>query len=475
MVGLPRKSHLTVLVLILTCCVYISSCSLNSSWNTRQSDMEESKASFLIKERGNKENVLFVLASSGGGSRAAYLTASTMLKLQSIKFAQSDLLFEVDAMSAVSGSSLAAGYYAISRDSKSDTCKNSYYTDETRSYARPIWSDTKVRNLMTKNYQFSWFLRWFLPQNLLRFWFTAFDRSDIMTQVYANTLFDRKWSPGDYRFGEICQNRPNLVINATIGSSGNFGQLFTFTEELMNHYYTSVNNYGIANAVMSSSAFPVAFNFTTLRDYSINDHEYLHLFDGGIYDNLGLTSALAIIGRNRQRFDRIVLLLVDAHTNPTGALSSDPDPRSLIDFVADTNLLDSVSVMMNKSRNMLVSAAQDTLESLDQNASKTAIFCHIHIEAVDDEILRSEFNSIKTAFKITDKEAKTIDSVVNTLFADGIEQDLRSVVTGIEKRSGVCKQNSSRFTTPQNLSAAQSLFQSTHMEPVPATSTIEVH
>ena len=78
------------------------------------------KAAFVIGEdRGAKRNgkkSLVILALSGGGSRAAYWSGSVMLKLADIFRAEGlNLLKEVDVISSVSGGSLPAAYYAISR------------------------------------------------------------------------------------------------------------------------------------------------------------------------------------------------------------------------------------------------------------------------------------------------------------------------------------------------------------------------
>ena len=74
-----------------------------------------SRATFDIRDDRGEKDVLVLLALSGGGSRAAYFSGAVMLRLQQV-FTDLDLLQEVDVISAVSGGSLPAAYYAVSRD-----------------------------------------------------------------------------------------------------------------------------------------------------------------------------------------------------------------------------------------------------------------------------------------------------------------------------------------------------------------------
>ncbi len=66
-----------------------------------------------------RSDTLVILAFSGGGSRAAYLSAKVMFELEK-HFYQEDkhILDEVDAISSVSGGSLPAAYFAVSRDAQ---------------------------------------------------------------------------------------------------------------------------------------------------------------------------------------------------------------------------------------------------------------------------------------------------------------------------------------------------------------------
>ncbi len=182
----------------------------NQNSDTLTTPKSTTKAQFKIgQDRGHQKNSLVILALSGGGSRAAVLSSNVMLELENV-FSQDKLniLNEVDIISSVSGGSLPAAYYAISHDKKNTTS-----LFDTKRY----WDRDTVSTLMRKNYILRWFGNWFWPTNIMKYWFTAYDRSDIMAQTFADNLFDEKSI--DLTFANINSNRPNLIINATNGTS----------------------------------------------------------------------------------------------------------------------------------------------------------------------------------------------------------------------------------------------------------------
>ena len=75
-----------------------------------------------------------------------------------------------------------------------------------------------------------------------------------------------------------------------------YGEVFTFTRDDFKQYLnSSIDDYDLAHGVMGSAAFPGVFSFVTLQDFRACDTNtglhYLHVFDGGNADNLGLESA----------------------------------------------------------------------------------------------------------------------------------------------------------------------------------------
>ncbi len=372
---------LMITISVSGCAVIDFGISFNKQSDTTQVQ-KNSQTSFVLRQHREtkkcmdsvvhdpklNKNVLVLLALSGGGSRATYFSALSMLEMEKFELniggLKSNLLHEVDAISSVSGGSLAAAYYAISHDPGS----------ECAGYAHRLWNDEKVRQLMTVDYRSRWIGRWFYPNNIARFWFTKFDRTDIMAQTLADNIFDKPLTGFDLSLGELNPLRPNLILNATTGiddelSGIGFGEVFTFTKEDFSRICSSIEDYSVARAVMATASFPGAFNYMTLRNFCRKDsaldpggRRYLHIFDGGNADNLGLTSLKRVIWTSLKDRDtqpslpykNIIVIVVDAFTNSHGVDPGKPDPRGYFDFIMDLNFLDATDCLLEANRKQLL-------------------------------------------------------------------------------------------------------------------------
>ena len=304
-------------------------------------------------------NGVFVgVAMSGGGSRAANFSAAALLALQREGFLQ-----HVAAISSVSGSSLTAAYYGLFRDT-------------------PQWqNETIVRERLQRNFQTEWLKRWFYPHHIVRFWFTQFDRSDIMKQVFDDLLFEHRNPPltfGDMtgRAGDsdrVAQSSstaspeeklPKILINASTLN----GENFTFTKENFKTQLNSrIDSYPVSHAVMASAAFPGAMNNVTLQNYNVGKPEqYLHLLDGGPTDNLGVKALRRTLinvvndsATAQHKLRGCFLFLVDVYPDVAGATQEQqvnhdhrraPDSRKLLDYILDSNLQDAYDQLLSNHR-----------------------------------------------------------------------------------------------------------------------------
>lgn len=384
-------------------------------------------ASFDIQDQRGTKDVLVALALSGGGSRAAYFSASVMLKLQRVFEEEIDILEEVDVISAVSGGSLPAAYYCISRD-----------PDGNPATSNRIWDEATVKDLMKRDYLGRWIGNWFWPANILRYWLTAYDRSDIMAQTFEDNLFDVKPYGWKLNFRDLNPERPYLIINATDGnenvnSEKHFGNIFTFTrEDFEEKLKSDISNYSVARAVMASAAFPGAFNYMTLKDYrdpTAKDKRYLHVFDGGNADNLGLESIKRIItaeeakGRNK-RFKHYIVILVDSFKDMAGIDRNVCDPRSLISYAVDMNFMDSFDSLLQKNRDKLLAEFHSkTFVTTDGKITvDNLMFWHVNFDNVGSDVpdakeenksLRDMLNRIPTSFTISPDDTARLDQVVD--------------------------------------------------------------
>jgi len=162
----------------------------------------------------------------------------------------------------------------------------------------------------------------FKPSNWFRLMSFWFDRVDLAAELYNKTVFEQR------TFSDIDSHKPRpfVVINATNMATGS---QFHFTQDQFDLLGSDLGTYPVANAVAASSAVPVIFSPVTLRNYSAPknyrlpawirraledplgnpqqrqrasglamyhvkkaNHRYLHLIDGAISDNLGLSVVL---------------------------------------------------------------------------------------------------------------------------------------------------------------------------------------
>ena len=486
---------------------------------------QKPRATFDVDGKRGNENVLFLLALSGGGSRAAYLAGTTMLRLESY-FEDLDLLQEVDAISSVSGGSLPAAYYAVTRDASlrpvgglrplaapgqaatvSDKlvigangrlrCSGALTAGEidllrklvgvasaavVEMCEKPLiggrrtWDEETVNELMSRDYLGSWLWSWLYPDNVVKYWLTAFDRADIMAQTLEDSLYDKPVIGLEYTFADLSPERPYLIVNATNATEQvtddalapdefSFGSVFTFTHDDFDARLKSdIQKFSVARAVMASSAFPLVFPNVTLRDYraksrqecagaeappACNELRYLHVFDGGNSDNLGLKSIkrtlldLDVRGE-LDKYQRVVVLLVDAFTKPAGARRTEPDPRSLLSLFLDMNFMEAFDALLQANRarqiadfrlgqlrwsdgdclpetqNLPPKLCKD-LQQSDRyprgylDLQDKLFFYHFGFDDVEDEKIRAEAYRIPTSYRISEEHARLIRDAVDSV------------------------------------------------------------
>jgi hypothetical protein len=374
-----------------------------------------------------KEDVVVCLALSGGGSRAAWFSSAVMFELAKIE-TDPDLLAQVDVISSVSGGSLAAAYFAASKDpaprallsappraalpqcadakleydakTRLLTVKGAMTDDEGRKLHAACdpndvkridrlvvasrgcvsdrdWDHDSVRELMTRDYVRRLFWNFFWPQNVALYWTTAYDRGDIMAETFADNLFDRKKFGTSYgtslTFADLNPVRPSLILNSTDGTDDpkpvdaegrpreqgrGFGDVFAFTRETFaDELHSDLSKFPLAYAVMSSASFPGAFPYRTMRDFRVkppHDPAYVHVFDGGNSDNLGLSSIKEVIKKHEEEHGAgkttYIVICVDSYTEPRGARPRDADPRDAVDYVVDTDFLDAIDMLLKLNR-----------------------------------------------------------------------------------------------------------------------------
>jgi len=304
----------------------------------------------------------------------------------------------VDVISGVSGGTLPAVYYGL--------------RDKAGAFTEPA-----LREALGYDFQSSWIRRWFLPQNIFRYWLSEFTRSDIMVQVFNNRLYHQA------TFADL-RLHPKILLNSTVH---NDHTRFTFTDERFAELQSVLAAYHVANAVNASSAFPGAFQDVTLQKY-VAPPQYLHLYDGGPIDNLGVQAILEYVNRNilGTSLDRLfprgcVIIVIDATPSSEHPdLNTEESSRKSIDYFVDTNALDAMDSMLMESRRTLLARMGIPVEKQDQEMrgrlpvnDPDQCGCEVRHVALrhllyagesDDQELAERVTQIKTKFWIAEEE-----------------------------------------------------------------------
>lgn len=312
-----------------------------------------------------EDETLIILTLSGGGTRAAALAYGVMRELDRAKIGggTTSLLDEVDVISSVSGGSFAAAYYGLFG-------KGEFFTDFKKDVLdRPIQCD----------------LIWAVlaPWNWPRLLSPYFGRSDLAAEYYDDEIFRGR------TFADMPRRRPFVVLNAT---DMTLGAQFTFTQDDFDKICSDLSPVKVARAVTASSAFPGGFTpltvnnyakadcgyqspgwfrtaaadidnlpsrydrYATGKEYERDDRPYLHLFDGGLSDNIGLRGAILALSSTDspwklrkkiqdEHIKRVVVIIVDGKPKAEPELDRSARPPGLLSVVtaSGTNPMENYS------------------------------------------------------------------------------------------------------------------------------------
>lgn len=299
----------------------------------------------------NSDEIIFLMAFSGGGTRAASFSYGLLEALRDTTYQTEGqtrrLLDEVDVISSVSGGSFTSAAYAL-------------YGDKIFEIFEPAF--------LLRNVQSTLVWKALNPLNWTALASSTYSISDIAAEYYDDILFK-----GATFSDLLTNNTPLVIINTTDISSGN---RLSFNQEVFDVIASDVGPYPISRAVAASSAVPGVLSPITLNNYagqypieqpkwlqrSYNSMEedavrvqakrmslytdstnspYIHLVDGSASDNLGLRCYLDIssilqanpvltarLGK-RGTVKKVVLVSVNSFVHPeTGWDKEDRPPGS---------------------------------------------------------------------------------------------------------------------------------------------------
>ena len=273
-----------------------------------------------VTRPGQSDEMLVVLAISGGGMRAAALGYGAMEELRrtevTVNGVKRRLLDEVDVISAVSGGTLPATYFCLRGEKTFDEFEE---------------------KVLSRNLERELVLRILTPTNWLRLPSSTFGKSDLFAELYDETVFNRA------TFGDLQHSGgPFVIINGTDVTTG---ARFSFTQDQFDAICGDLSKVTLGRAIATSTALPPLLTPITfenwggtcgrkepawqaaaedavhesetpgrallraraLKSYENPERPYIHLFDGGLSENLGLSEVLRALEILKVEPDETVL------------------------------------------------------------------------------------------------------------------------------------------------------------------------
>ncbi len=409
---------LTLVILILT------SCSSVVKYNLPATEVGNTPPPLGAT---HPKDVVIFIALSGGGLRAAAFSYGVLDELQNL-----GIMDKVSYISGVSGGAFTAAYYAVIKDPPSELSK----------FKDKFLYVNNEANLLS---------RFILPLTLA----DLSSRSYVAGDYYQRMLFD------DKTFGDL-RSKPFLIINATDLVTG---RRFTFTQEQFRCLQSDLAHYPLGYAVAASSAFPVFFSSIQLKNFMerpspcFNDQDYeilsskdkgetrsniapqrdptqssepldlvlrqryldhtntsyLQLSDGGISDNLGIQAFRDLIPQllrdiSNRSITGIVLISVNAATNPHNAFGTIPSSPNFIEVVTRANelLLQRATTSSQEEVAKEIKEMESYIEATNRQIQFVCM--NISFTDIDDDSLRLSLNEIPTRLSLAREQVDTLIS-----------------------------------------------------------------
>ena len=389
-----------------------------------------------------------VLFLSGGGTRAAALSYGVLQELAHTALPDGTrMLDRVEAISAVSGGSFTAAYYCLYGDR--------LFTDFEKAFLKRDVQDAVLRHYLS-----------------LRLASPYFSRSDLAAEYYDRILFHGA------TFGDLLHApspRPFLIINATDMDS--FVQ-FPFFQETFDLIGSDLSSYPIARAVAASSAVPFILSPITLKNYAgrlpppnspalrseesnatpynlrqqaladlarsyldAENRPYIHLLDGGLTDNLGLSNLVAAIALTggwdallprsvHGKVPHIAIIVVNAATNLDAEWTREQKKPSLRHVVSALS-----KSAVNRNSATALELVRESLDEWQRHAAPGEDRPQVHLINVDfahlaDPTERDYFNRVPTSFRLPPETVDRLEAVGGRILRESPEfQALQAALT----------------------------------------------
>lgn len=432
-----HKQVYTIRMLAICLCVILSACTHPRVVQKPLEQWVAGKSEIVFKQvAGNRSSdVLVLMAFSGGGTRAASFSYGVLQEIAATMVMTADgrrrLLDEVDLISSVSGGSFPNAYFAL--------------------YGEAIFQNFETA-FLRKDIQGRVQDDIFSPASWSALSSSTYSRSDIAAAYYHENVFHGA------TFADL--NRPGapvVVINATDLATG---IRVSFTRPFFDIICADLDAFPVARALAATSAVPILLTPIALKNYAgscgykttpwitallqaeqgtigkaqaqglaafqdAGKHPWLHLVDGGIADNLGLRSLVALFGassgaerdprmvlakRGHERVRHILIMLVNSNNRPHLEWALKQDTPSVLDVAAavSTDQINRYSHDSIEITRLFFRKLAKQLSTEDKEV--TFDFVRVDFKGVAEDAEREKLNNIGTSFRLSDAEVDLLIS-----------------------------------------------------------------
>lgn len=427
-----RLSVLLIVVVLLQGCSYVRP-TPNQPLSQWDPEVGYRFRNLTPPDTENTDGLLIFAAFSGGGTRASTLAFGVLRELarQQIIWEgkQKRLLDELDMITALSGGTFTAGYYALHGD-------RIFHDFEAR-FLRKDW-ESELKHRVFRS-----------PGNWIRLWSPYFGRAHLMAEILDESLFEGA------TYGDLAKRNQRPWLNIHASDMATLAR-FEFNQMQFDMICSDLSRLPIAWASASSAALPLVLSPISLKNYAgqcgyqpapwlsterrkggigaqranellsyqdIEKRPNIHLLDGGLSDNLALRSLIEganltggmerYLSEGRlKRVRKVVILSVNAETSPDVLeYRSDHIPAitsamsSMVDLPINRYSFDTITLMrqlVEKTRLQLRSSrrAADSLFTPDADI----YFINASLSEVDDPDERLSLMKIPTTMYLTDSQ-----------------------------------------------------------------------
>ena len=452
-----RIAHTAVMNIFagLLTVLFLAACTAHYTVNTKIANVQAVERYYLRNqaESQKSDELLLSLTFSGGGTRASALSYGVLQVLADTQVVvggnRLSLLDEVDVISSVSGGSFTSAYYGLFGDR--------------------ILEDFETK-FLKRDVERELALRLIAPSNWPRLASSYFDRSDLVAEYFDEILFEGK-TFSDFQLPWL----PLIAINATDIA---LGTQFTFLADQFAPICADLSTYPVSRAVTASAAVPGPFSTIVLKNYAgtcdyqlpewaakamredqevtrryqnarilssyldAEKYAYIHLFDGGLSDNLGVRFFLNHTAQRKniweqmralglQNTNKLAIIVVNARNRMKTDFTKKRQSAPIIGTIGlissiplDRYSFDTLDLLRREIKNWENAITAKRCKDSDADSSAAARECsaetyviEVTLDQATDETKRQHLLNLPTSFHLEPEDVDRLKAAAREILA----------------------------------------------------------